>query len=433
MMGQLVKVLGTLAAMAALLWAATQVNLEWDLSASGQHSLSPTSIQVVSRIDQPLRLTAYVADDPELRRAVVDFVDRYRRELPTLELRFVDPLQESEETRTLGIPASGALLVEYNDGSELLRQLNETQLTGCLQRLLMRGERWVVSISGHGERRFDGDANHDLRDFAKTLKREGYRLHNVDLTASEIPDNTGVLVISDPRAPFRSEEKLMVADYLARGGNLLWLNDTGRENLMSWMWDQIPVSPLAGTIVDAEGARLGLEDPRIVAVGTYADHPLSRHLDVLTLFPKAVALAPRAASDDWTATELLSSSSASWNETGDVKGQINRNAEAGESPGPLALAVAMERDDQRVVVVGDGDFLSNAYLGNGGNLDLGLAMVRWLTENDALIDIPAPIAADARIELPRNSVAVIAGIFLVGIPATLVLAGLWINLRRRRR
>jgi len=43
-----------------------------------------------------------------------------------------------------------------------------------------------------------------------------------------------------------------------------------------------------------------------------------------------------------------------------------------------------ETTQQRIVVVGDGDFLSNAYLGNVGNLDMGLKMVSWLIHEDRL-------------------------------------------------
>jgi hypothetical protein len=185
--------------------------------------------------------------------------------------------------------------------------------------------------------------------------------------------------------------------------------------------------------VDAGDAGLGLDDPRMVAVGAYAAHPVTTHLKLLTLFPRVLALEPRAAAEEWTATVLLASSGASWNETGEVRGDVRRDATEGESAGPLPLAVALERGEQRIVVVGDGDFLSNAYLGNGGNLDLGLAMVRWLTYNDALITIPAPAATDARMEMPRQTIAVIAGVFLVGIPLLLVVTGLWITVRRKRR
>ena len=64
-------------------------------------------------------------------------------------------------------------------------------------------------------------------------------------------------------------------------------------------------------------------------------------------------------------------------------------------PGPVNIAVALERNvndrTQRVVVVGNGSFLANTFLGNGGNLDLGVNMINWLAGDDALIAIqPRP-------------------------------------------
>jgi hypothetical protein len=349
-------------------------------------------------------------------------------------LAFVDPEERPEVARDLGIPASGAVLVEYGGGRELLLRLGETELTAALLRLLLRGENWIVAVTGHGERRFDGDANHDLRDFGAALKREGFRLHTLDLTgAAGIPDNTGVLIVADPRADFLLGEKALVADFLAQGGNLLWLADPDPTNTSSWLEGQLPVNRLPGAVVDARGAGLGLDDPRHVAVGSYAAHPLTAHLRSLTLFPGVAALVLRAASDDWRPSVLLSSSAASWNETGKIRGEVTRDPQAGEVIGPLPLAVALERNGQRVLVVGDSDFMSNAYLGNGGNLDLGLAMIRWLTANDALIEIPPPVAADARIELSRRSVAVLAAVFLIGIPLTMAATGILLHWRRRRR
>lgn len=420
----------------ATLWLSMGWTWERDLSADGRHGLSATSRGVLERLDGAVEVTAFVGENPDLRRAVRDFTDRYRRQYPALTLGFVDPGVATEEARQLAIPASGAVRVEYDGGSELLLlgQVNETGFTAALLRLLLRGENWVVAITGHGERRFDGDANHDLRDFAAALKREGFHLHTVDLPgAPAIPENTAVLVVADPRADFRLVEKALVADYLAQGGNLFWLTDPDPSNTSAWLETQLPVNRLPGAVVDAQGARLGLEDPRQVAVGRYAAHPLTAHLRALTLFPEVAALALRAGGDDWRSSVLFSSSAASWNETGEIRGEVSRNPESGETLGPLPLAVALERDTQRVLVMGDSDFLSNAYLGNGANLELGLAAVRWLTANDTLIAIPPPLAADARIELSRRSVAVLAALFLVGIPLAITVSGFLIHFRRKRR
>ena len=420
--------------LAAGVWLSALLPGEWDLSAGGRHSLSATSRSVLDRLEGPVAITAFVPDDPALRRAVDDLVNRYRRHYPELTLKTVDPKQEADEARRLDIPASGAVNVEYGGGTELLLRLSETTLTSALQWLLVRGEHWIVAIKGHGERRLDGAANHDLRDFGEALQREGYRLHNVDLPATgAIPDNTGLLVIADPRAKLLLTEQAAIADYLARGSNLLWLADPDPTETSAWLEQLLPVNRLPGSVVDALGARLGMEDPRLVPVNHYAVHPVTSHMKAITLLPDTAALNVRAATEEWTSDILMSSSDASWNETGPVKGEVARNPESGETAGPLAVGLALERGEQRVVVLGDSDFLSNAYLGNGGNLDLGLNVVRWLTGNDSLLDIPAPAAPDARLELSPRTVALLAGFFLVLLPFGLIATGLAIRYRRKRR
>jgi ABC-type uncharacterized transport system involved in gliding motility auxiliary subunit len=85
------------------------------------------------------------------------------------------------------------------------------------------------------------------------------------------------------------------------------------------------------------------------------------------------------------------------------------------------------------VVVGDGDFLSNTYLGNAGNLDLGLNLITWLSHDDAFMDIRVRGAPDTTLVLERTTTAMIGLGFLIGLPLLLLVMGLIIWLRRRRR
>jgi ABC-type uncharacterized transport system involved in gliding motility auxiliary subunit len=86
-----------------------------------------------------------------------------------------------------------------------------------------------------------------------------------------------------------------------------------------------------------------------------------------------------------------------------------------------------------VAVIGDGDFLSNTYLGNSGNLDLGLRLFTWLTGDDELIAITARTAPDATLELSRAATLAIGFGFLFVLPVLLLAAGGRIWYRRRRR
>jgi ABC-type uncharacterized transport system involved in gliding motility auxiliary subunit len=114
--------------------------------------------------------------------------------------------------------------------------------------------------------------------------------------------------------------------------------------------------------------------------------------------------------------------------------------------GPLDIAYVFTRSrsaksvhpedgdgEQRVVVVGDSDFLSNAYLGNAGNVDLGLNLFNWLNHDDEFIAITARTAGDINLELSRLAQIVIAFGFLFGLPLLLLGSGVTIWWRRRNR
>jgi len=85
------------------------------------------------------------------------------------------------------------------------------------------------------------------------------------------------------------------------------------------------------------------------------------------------------------------------------------------------------------VVIGDGDFLSNGYLGVGGNLQLAMNIANWLMDDEALLSIPAKSASDITLEMEEFELAILGGAFLVVLPLLLLGSGFFIWWRRRRR
>jgi ABC-type uncharacterized transport system involved in gliding motility auxiliary subunit len=96
------------------------------------------------------------------------------------------------------------------------------------------------------------------------------------------------------------------------------------------------------------------------------------------------------------------------------------------------LAPGPGKREQRVVTLGDGDFLSNAFLGNGGNREFGERVFDWLLTDDTLIDIPDKGAPDRLLHLNQRELGIIGLGFLVVLPGLLLLAGGLIWWRRRR-
>jgi ABC-type uncharacterized transport system involved in gliding motility auxiliary subunit len=416
-------------------WLSNRYVLTWDWSAGARNSLSEVSQQLLERLESPLEIVSFAPEDAGLRQQIREVVARYQRYSDKITLEFVNPDIQPNLVRELGIRVTGELRLTYQGRSENLRTVTEEALSNTIQRLIQQREQWVSILQGHGERRYNGRANHDLGGVGDELQRKGYHIQPLDLAASvDIPHNTAVLVIAGPQVDYRGDEISRISAYINAGGNLLWLMDPGSPHGLEQLMSQLGLSLLPGTVVDANAATLGLESPALALVPRYPDHPITRGFELVTLYPHAAAL-EYAEAGPWKSTPLLNTLSRSWNETGLLQGEIERNEEQGELAGPLTIGVTLEREvegrQQRILVIGDGDFLSNSFLGNSGNLDLGLNAFRWLSGDDRLLNIPARTAPDRNLELSPTAGAFISLGFLFVLPLLFLATGLLVWWRRR--
>ncbi len=413
-----------LTAFLALLFLAWSIDFRRDLTLGTRAELSAASRAALEAMPNSIEVVAHLPEASPLREPVATFVERYRRVRPDFKLSF-DSTQ-----------ASGDLEIRYGKRTQRLTQLDERSFTAALLQLARSGERLVGFSAGHGERRFDGEANHDLGKFGQALSARGDKLLAVSLGAP-IPDGLTLLVLASPTAPFLPSELAHLTGYLDAGGALLWLQEPDHA-APDALLDSLGILRLPGTIADAAAKALDLPDLRFVPVQEYPAHALSKDFSATTLFPHAVALAARP-NAPFAATPVLRSSAGSWNETGSEP-EPAFDAAANELPGPLDLGFALTRlspspthQQQRVVVVGDGDFLANQFLGNGGNRELGLRMFDWLLADDTTLGLELPRAPDATLSLTKRAAAIISIGWLIALPLLMVLGGAITVARRRRR
>jgi len=436
-----------LIAIALLLgFLSTRHRFDIDLSHTQRSSLGTPSRRLLDALEGPVEIVSWARSQGELRATIASFVERYERAKPDLSLRFIDPDADPNATRAAGVQIDGELDVHYGGRSERLKILSERELSSTLLRLSRHRERVVAFLEGAGERRIDGIGNADLGQFGSALRGRGTRMVNLALaTTPRIADNVDLLVIANPRVALAPAQVAEVVGYIERGGHLLWLLEAGEAVGLDDLATALSLHTLPGVIVDGASQAFDIGDPSFVAVNRYPEHAITRDFALATLYPQPVALAKRVPAH-WEFAPILRSSEQSWNEVGHIpaageaEANVRFDGSDGEIAGPLDFAFALTRlsprpggQEQRVVVIGDGDFLSNSFLGNGGNREFGTRVFDWLLADDALIEIPERVAPDRELALSQAALGALSAFFLLGLPSLLIVTGLLVWRIRRRR
>lgn len=429
-------------AVAMLAWLSEHYKVRWDWTAAGRNTLTQPSRELLSRLTGPIEITAYVREEPVIRQSILQLLERYRRYKSDIHLRFVNPDLVPDEVRARSISAEGEMIVTYREREEHAKTATEEALSTALEKLVRADTRWVTYISGRGERDLLGVASYDLGKLGEQLQRQGFKLHQLDLgEAGEVPAKSALLVVSPGREDLPADDVDAVLRYLNAGGNLLWLSEPGPLRGMAPVAEALGVTFEAGVLVDPTTQVLGISHPAFVPVAAYPAHPITANLKLMTVFPHAAGVS-WSQPQGWRTRGILSTGLRAWSETGDLEGELGFNDTADVS-GPLDIGIAMQRlrpatdsgdesEDQRVVVVGDGDFLSNAYLGNGSNLDLALNIFNWLADDETLMDIPVRTAPDLAFELSSSAAVLLRLAVMFGLPALLLGTGFFVWHRRRR-
>lgn len=438
-----------------LAWLTNEFSYQADWTAGNRNTLSETTQKLLKSIEGPLSITAFVAEDPELRRDIRERVERYQRYRPDLGLSFVNPDLEPALAGQEGITRSGQIVLRLGDRSEKLdfSFMNEQALANALQRLSRASDRWVAVLEGHEERDPNASNNQGWSQFSDVLRRSGFKVQQLNLIRSpQIPDNTAVLVIASPHRDLLPGEVAAIQSYIRAGGNLLWLQDPGSGlHGLQPLADELGVTFLEGVVVDANPELrllLGIQHPAVIPVVDYRVHPVTQDLRVQTLFPFAGAVEHQG-NEQWRSEPFLVSLPQTWSEVDELSGDIVFEPDKGDRRGPLTLGLGLTRKlpvepseaneggqapdrQQRIVIIGDSDFLANGFLGNGGNLELASNVFNWLVQDDVLIAISPKTAPDTRLELGDTSTIVIGVGFLIVLPLLLMASGIVIWLKRRQ-
>ena len=430
-------------------YLASQYRVAKDITQANRNILTQGSVNVLKQMKEPVNITVFATKDDasagdNFRKGMIDCVARYQRDKKNVHLKFINPSEEPKLAQDAGVKNDGEIIVEYQKRTEhLTPPVAEQEMTNVLVRLSRTNQQPLMYLDGHGERNLIGIKNHDIGEFGKQLEKKGFKFANPDLTiAPAVPSNGAMLVIAGPQVDVSDVEAKKIKAYLEAGGNLLWLLDDdnlrGLKNVAEYLGLQ--VSP--GITLDMASAQYGA-DARVSFASLYGEHAITNNFMLRTLFPEAHQVTAQGTEENgWKVSNLVEVAPNGWLASTklakDAKPTFNEKT---DKRGPINIGVALERTygkkGQRIVVMGNGNFLSNTFITNGGNLDFGINIINWLAGDDKLITIQPMPLKDINMTIPdTDSGRVIAWTvfhaFQYFIPLALMIAGFYLWWKRRK-
>ncbi|MCA1649450.1 MAG: GldG family protein [Acidobacteria bacterium] len=423
--------------------------------------MSDQTRKVLQGLQKPVRIKVFAGSDDFARFR--ERLDEYQYASRQVSVEYIDAVKRPALANQYNIQALGTVVFEYDGRTERVTSDGEQELTNGLIKIIQGTQHKVYFVQGHGEKSTDGSERSGYSTIAAALGSDNYGLDKLVLAQQkEVPADASVLVVAGPKTDFFPAEVDMLKAYLARGGKVLFLLDPPDRA------DSAPLTNLAAllaewgielgnnVVVDVSGmGQLFGTDASVPVAAKYQQHAITDRFNLITAYPLARSVAP--ASGETTgrsAQTLVETSPSSWAET-DIQrltssGQVARELDKGDKPGPVSLAVAVSapsapaappgeppkpddapKPETRIAVFGDSDFATNGWLGIPGNRDLFLNAVNWLAQQENMIAIRPRDPQDRRVTLTADQERRIFWLTVLIVPGMILLAGVQAWWRRR--
>ena len=424
-------------------------------------------------------------------------VDLSRFELPA-ELRKTIDLRPEENRYVMDLHYNGrkTFLRLFDD-----RMIfpSETETSAALKRLMQAKMPMIAFAQGESERSIDklGDRHFKYLanqiTFRYSLINQGFDVEKIFLKDQDIPAGITALVIADPKIAFDSVSLRKIQQYIADGGNLLIAGEPGKQDILNPLLKPLGVQLMDGMLVERNrDFSPELVQPYLTAAAAGFTKTLQDDFkDSLVIAMHGAAGLSYTAGGPFTVTPLaMTSGTKSWNKkikpdenmielaedqvesrgfgssvmiVGDgpapedapkTKAKkvapvapdpdpdiLSFDAGKGDERGPLPAVLGLSRSingrQQKIVVSGDADFLSNAERARFNiktcNFDFSTGIFSWFANGEFPIDSSRPPSEDTRLNLTDSGLTLLKVLLMGVLPGLLLILGSILLIRRKRK
>ncbi len=338
----------------------------------------------------------------------------------------------------------------YND---MLKFPSEAEVTAAFKRMVMKLPRIGFLQGGRkmeGERAKDYTLFSSERTFRYALTNQGSDVEMLDLSGDrQIPKDMDIIVIADLKeAPDSNAAKKLDA-YIAAGGNLVVALKPGSEVMENFI-AQFGLKTVPGQLVQP---KLDVAGNVVICVPTKEGKEIAEIFDNMDKRGQWIGMVnsaglEKAEDKGFSFTPIIASRDTmkTWNElqTIDfVNDSASLDPATGERQGTFVTVMGLSRQvgkkEQRIVVLGDADCISNGGMTppirryGASNFNLIPGMFHWLSYGTVPVDVSRPAPTDNQIHMKKNGAKTAKTILMWVWPGILLLAAIILLVRRRRK
>ncbi|TMA71938.1 MAG: hypothetical protein E6J72_21135 [Deltaproteobacteria bacterium] len=361
--------------------------LRIDLTPERTYTLSPHAQRILGGLDREVRVTAFVRSADPRTPFLKDLLWRVVNASRRVHYDFVDLNRSPALARQYGIERYGALVVESDGHRRDISNPSEGTLVSAVLAVTRPSQRVAYFLTGHGEHApTDSDRKLGCSSAARALEEDLFVVRELPLVGPDgVPADATAVVVAGPRKDLLPDEAKRLDAYLDRGGALLLLVDPESPPSFAAIAARRGITPLDAVVVDPERRLAAGEGVTILVSGLTSSFLVSGTLEAPPVFSRARPLELATGSSP-TAIGFLQSGAASY------AVPAGQPLDAATGPGRAqvvgAAVVLPTRDGAkpgRLIVFGDADFATNAFVDYLGNRDLLVNSVNWLAREESLI------------------------------------------------
>jgi ABC-2 type transport system permease protein len=474
------------------------LTLYHDMTRTKDRTLTATSLDIVKKIEGPVKIITYVnlldinygMAMPYSQNYDMARFEQYTRFLPQIEMEYVYYYDTSNnealyaqnpglndkqladkmiETQGLKIkkiytpaeikkiidlgPEQNRVVrtIEYNGKKTFLRMYDdlfkapsEKEISAALKRLIITAPK-IVFATGNMERSVDkiGDKNYKTGfneiSFRFSLINQGFDVASVDINAQDIPEQTSILIIADPKTQLSKGAVDRINKYIDQGKNIVLLGEPETNSALAAVTDKLGIQFTKQTLVqeseinspDYLVTELQKNNPSVIKFSPNPNNspiPFLGSSGIKTVKDAGFKVTPLLKTNNQPAWE---------SQTGITSVSEDLKKQPSVKSVPLVVALTRNVNDksQKIIVAGDADFMGNAELSRGGSgtFQFVTDIFSWFTNYEFPIDTTRPENTDKKLTITANQVFMSKIVFIGLFPLLIVLSGAFILIRRNRR